>query len=268
MLAVMAAGSTDQTINLAVKGAESLVVVSPFGVASTVDVNAGRAVVAIEHGIPTYVRVPEDVTVRVLPGDYGTDLLRGKTVTTSGSGARASQVTSGEWETWYDRLRGTATTDPSSPFLDDTASFPAWVEVDCGGSTTLDTIVIACPPPWQAQGTLLDYDLQRWNGSSWVTIETVTEPTNTVAAIGSQDLFACQAESYFSGRCVFVLTFAPVAATKFRIYVRSATYGGSPDAATLAAGGQSGPHNICLRAIEGYHRAGLPAPKYGARIAA
>ncbi len=100
-----------------------------------------------------------------------------------------------------------------------------------------------------------------------MTVETVLEPTLSVSAPGNGQLGACQVDSYFSDRCVFVHTFTPVAATKWRIYVRDCTRGGSPDATTQAAGGQPGVHKVCLRAIEGYNRSGLPAVKYGGRLA-
>lgn len=268
----MASGRTDGTVTMWVRGASSLTVVSPLGVESTVNVVDDQATVAVENGVPTYVRLPLGVSIRPINTAYGSDLLRGWTATTSGSGAGAEFITDGVTKTWYALQTGAQTNTATAPFLDDTnaegEADPSWVQLD-GDSTTIDTLFVECPPPWQAQGTLLDFDVQRWNGSTWVMLGTVNEPLREFEWFGYFYDGHCRRESYFSDRCVFEFRFAPVAVSRLRIYCRSATYGGSPSLAMRQAGGQGlDAPNICLRRFMGFHRAGLPAPKFGARIAA
>lgn len=139
---------------------------------------------------------------------------------------------------------------------------PAWDGVDLGTTTTVDTVIVQSPPSYQDQCSLLDFDLQQWNGSAWVTVQTVVEPTNVVPYIRSEVVGASQVDSFYSDRCVFVLTFAPVTASKFRLYVRKATYGGAPDTVYKGVGGESSPAAVCLRSFEGYNRSALPARTY------
>ncbi len=268
----MASGRTDATVTMWVKGASILTVVSALGVESTVSVVDGQATVDIENGIPTYVRLPVDVTINPIAPKFGPDLLRGWTATASGSGDGTEFITDGVAKTWYFLITGGQANTAVSPFLDDTnaegEADPSWVQLD-GSATTLDTVIVECPPPWQVQGTLLDFDLQRWDGSSWVTLGTVNEPLREFEWFAYFTDNQCRRESYFSDRCVFEFTFAPVSVSRLRIYCRAATYGGSPSLASRHAGGQGlDAPNICLRRVMGFHRAGLSAPKYGARVAA
>jgi hypothetical protein len=261
-------GRTDHTLTLGVSGnVSTLTVVSPFGVESTVAVANGRTTVDIDNGIPTYVRIPAGVSLRTVPRQYGPDLARGKTYTPAGSGAGASKVTDGVLRNWYFGQVGSSLYGASAPFTDDSTSFPQGHVLDFGGSTTVDTVVILCTPPYSFQGTLLDYDLQRWNGSTWVTIDTVTEDPLTLVEPTDQYLSASQVEGYFAERCVFVHEFSPVATTKLRLWVRDATRGAFPDALTSDARGEDWPHVVQIRAWQVYNRSGLPAPKYGARVA-
>lgn len=137
---------------------------------------------------------------------------------------------------------------------------PAWVGIDFGSSTTFNRVVIHCPTPWQGSGTLLDYDLDYWNGSAWVTIQTVTEAAKTVQHVRSEVVGNSQADSYFSDRSIFDHSFASVSASKVRIYVRDATYGGSPDKTATLLGGEHAPQRVTLRAFEVYNSSGVITP--------
>lgn len=264
--AFASAGRTDGVVNLNVAGATSLTVVSPWGAISTLAVVAGQAQLPVEIGIPTYVRLPVGVTLTPAYTAYGPDLARTATATASGGAADVSKVLNGDMSTWYFLQQGDGYTSADAPFFANGGvghnTFPLWIEIAFGSSKTFDTVHVLCPPPWQTQGTLLDYDLQYWNGSSWVTIETITEPTQVMAFVSPTTDANCLVESYFSDRCTFVHTFAPITATKIRLYVRDSTYGGGPTVDVANAGGQTGYHDLCIREIEVYNRSALPAPKY------
>lgn len=143
-----------------------------------------------------------------------------------------------------------------------TRGLPATVGLQWGSAQTFNRVVVWCPPPWQGQGTLLDFDLQYHDGSGWVTIEAVTEPTRTVAWLSDGGLGnnwgggGSQAESYFSDRCVFVFEFAAVTASQVRLYVRDCTIGGWPDADCAAAGGQGGVQRVNIRSFSAFNDAG------------
>lgn len=262
VVVLMASGRTDGSVGMWVKGATALTVVDCYGVESLAPVTDGQVEVATANGVPTYVQVPAGATAKPVLRRYGVDLALDATHSSSGSGAGGPKTHDGLLRTWYFLISGDNVADETAPYLNDTASFPMWDAWTWGAPQTFDTVQVLCPPPWQGQGTLLDFDLQRWTGSTWATIETVTEPTRTVPWLSDNRDHECKAVSYFADRSTFQFEFAPITTTALRLLVRDATYGGSPDAVTLAAGGQAGPHKSCIRAFRVYHRAGLPAPKY------
>jgi hypothetical protein len=281
VVVLMSAGRTDQQIDLRVSGAEAVTLVSPVGVESTMPVSAGLVTVDLLNGLPMYVRIPVGATVRPLIEQSGADLLRGAAVTVSGSGAAdPSKITDGRIRNGYFEQEVSGLLAPSAPFIDDTGgfdltvydewlsgTFPSWAVLEPDEPVVLDRLEIVCHPPYQAYGTLLDFDVQTWTGGDWLTLETITEPAPEVVAIQDEWLDASRMDTFHSGRCVFVVDFAPTEIARLRIYVRDATRGFAPTDAIAAAGAEHGPKAFTIRAVRGRNRSALPAPKYGARVA-
>lgn len=267
--AFSSAGRTDDTLTCTVTaGVSSLTMVSPFGVESTLTVTDRQVAIPLDNGIPTYVRLPAGVNLYPVAARTGPNLALGATYTPAGSGAGASKVTDGVLRSWFFLQQGGYyDADGPGPFVDDDDTFPQSHVVDFGAPTEIDTVVVRCPPPYSFQGTLIDYDVQIWTGSAWSTVDTVTEPINTLLDAADQLLTASQVESYFPERSVFVHEFAPVTTTKIRLWVRDCTFGGFPDQDSSDARGENWPHVVQFRQIEVYNRSALPAPKYGARVA-
>jgi hypothetical protein len=254
--AIITAGSPCETIQLTDTGDASVNLVSPFGVTRTVPVQGGQFSIPISE-IPSYVEFSG--SLNVVPINSGTDLALqpGTVASASGDGLyppdnsvpnSVSKIINGVLENWY-----WTQTAPTHPFEDDTPQFPAWVEVDLPSPQTINNVVVYADVPFQLDGTLLDYDLQYDSGGQWVTVGTVKEPTKTFLAYTPTN--QTQVECYFSDRWIFQHSFPPVTTGKIRIYVRNATWGGGATELITQLGGQTGPHNVCLREIEIYNTA-------------
>ena len=263
--AFSSAGRTDQTLTLNVTGAPStLTVVTPFGVESSEPVVDGVLSLPIQNCIPTYVRLPVGVALHPVAGGYGADLARGKAVETSGSLGMTSKLTDGQMRSIFEHAE--YINSPEAPLWDD-ADLPCTYTLNLGSVTTVDTIVVVAMPPYGVQGGIpRDFDIDYWNGFSWVTLETIDEPANNVFDASDQLMAASQVETYYSQRHVFVAEFGPVATTKVRLLVRDYVVSVMPHD-TIVFGDAEPDLKVQLRAIQVYNRSGLPSPKYGARVA-
>lgn len=256
--AFLSDGSTDGRIELNVKGGNGkLHTVSAFGVESDVPISEGKVALVVPQ-LPIYVEPQQGQQIDVVPQDFGTNLARepGVTAAASGTGVHpvdpkipndTAKLTNGEMEDWYWSQRPAA-----QPWMDNTKSFPAWVELRFPKPTEIGRVIIYAPGPWQWQGTLVDYELQYDDGGKWVTIEHVTEPTVTFRAVSPA--LRTKTDSFFSDRHVFQHHFKPVTTAKIRILVHNTTFGGGSTEDVTWAGGQTGPHQIMLREIEVYQK--------------
>ena len=261
--AFQSAGRTDGSLTLNVSGGASLHVVSAFGVASDIPVAGGQAVLPVPE-LPVYVELAAGQTIQPVPVDYGADLALtpGTVATTSGSGVSPldpsypnpiSKIINGTLENWYYSQQ-----NGDHDWMGNDASLPAWVQITLPQPMTISHAVVYAGVPWQSDGSLLDYELQYDQNGQWVTLSHPVEPTNVVDFFTSAVF--CTADSFYSDRDVFVHDFAPVTTQKVRLLVHDVTWGGGPTQDIVAAGGQTGPHQITLREIELYGPAGQTAP--------
>src|SRR5579871_5884872 len=178
--AFMSAGSTDGKVELRVKGGEKLHLVSAFGVERDLPVTGGLATLPVPE-TPVYVELAKGQSIAVVPTDWGADLAlaSGVTATSSGSSnAGIHKIINGELENWYWTQKG-----DTHPWMDDTKGFPAWVEIRLPKPETVARVVVYASPPWQWQGSLLDYELQAEIGGQWKTLEHVQEPARTFTVL-------------------------------------------------------------------------------------
>ncbi len=101
--------------------------------------------------------------------------------------------------------------------------------------------------------TLLDYDLQAFDGKNWVTIDRVRTPCPASDAV---KLPNSAANGWYMDNNFTVHQFTPITTTKLRIVVLRVTYGQLPDslanAACIAQNGWGNPNDLELREIEIY----------------
>jgi fibronectin type 3 domain-containing protein len=261
--AFMSNGLTDGHVQLNVSSGSSLNVVSAFGVTSTIPVTNGTATLPVPE-LPVYVELAQGQTISVVPENLGTDLAlqQGVSATSSGNGLSPinssypnsiSKIYNGVLEDWYYNQG-----NGDFPWMDDTPTFPAWVQINLPSAQQISHVIIYSGVPWQQSGSLLDYYLQYLGANGqWVNLSHVTEPT-PVEDFFSPPVFTT-VDSYYSDRCVFQHDFPMVTTSAIRLLVNNTTYGGAATADIVAAGGQPGPHNITLREVEIYGPGGIIA---------
>jgi hypothetical protein len=254
--AFMSAGSPDGRIEFSVKGpADKLHVVSAFGIESDLPVTAGHATLKVPQ-LPVYVELSPGQDITPIPQDFGPNLARatGVKITTSGTGKHPvdpkipndiSKLNNGQLENWYYTQK-----TPAQPWMDDTKTFPAWIELDFPNPTKIERVNIYAPAPWQWQGTLVNYELQYNDAGKWITIEHVNEPLKTFKVVTPST--RTKVDSYFSDRHIFQHHFPAINTDKIRIVVNNTTFGGGATEDVAKAGGQTGPHHVMLREIEVY----------------
>ena len=254
--AFQSAGSVDGRVELLVKGANTLRVVSAFGVESEIPVAAGRALLPVPE-IPVYVRLQPGQTLQVAPQNWGANLARTATVSSSvpvdadaekAKNNTITKVNNGFLENWYYTQKADA-----DPWHFVGPKLPMTVDVAFGAAQTVGRVVIYTAPPWQRQSTLLDYDLQFDDAGTWRTLDTVREPTKTFGVFTPPT--RTTVDSFFSDRWVFEHRFKPVKTSKLRLLIRNATHGGGATKLVNEAGGQSWDKPVVmLREIEAFAR--------------
>lgn len=256
--AFMSAGSTDGAVKLSVTGSSSkLRTVSAFGVEGDITVTRGIALLPVGE-LPVYVELDSGQDISVDPADYGPDyaLLPGVSVTTSmNSPDDPGKLINNQLENWY-----YAQGNSPGPWNSGPTAFPAWIDITLPSARTVDKVVVIAAPPWQSQGTLLDYELQYDKEGQWVTLAHVQEPAKTWKVY--TPTVRCTVDSFFSDRWVFEHTFAPVHTQRLRLLVRDCTWGGGATKDVAEAGGQTGAHQITLREIRIYNS---QCPSYAIR---
>ena len=240
---------------LKVTGAKQLKLVSAFGRESVLDAKDGIAVLPVPE-LPVYVELAPGQSIEVIPTDWGPNLARADGVTVSSSGKPehpvdakipnpTSKVVNGELENWY-----WSQVPAAQPWMSNVESFPAWVEIALPGPQKIARVIVFSAPPWQWQGSLLDYELQYEHDGRWVSLGRVQEPTETYQVFTATT--RTTVDSFYSDRWIFQHEFSPVTVSKIRLLVNDVTWGGGATEAVAKAGGQTGPHQIMLREVEIY----------------
>jgi hypothetical protein len=251
--AFMTSGDTQSQLELTIAGAASVKVVSPFGMERTLPVVAGKVTIAVGE-LPTYVEFTG--TLAVSRSDWGQNLARQTGVSAAASGSTThpiftgvnnsiGKIINGQLESWY------WTQAPDAHIWSaNNASYPGWVEVRLPSAQSIDRVVVYAGVLWQADGSILDYQLQVDQGGQWVTVDSVKEPVNTFRTFNQAN--HTTVDSFYSERPVFIHSFAPVTTQKIRLMVNDVTWGGASNKELKDAGSQSGVYQLNLREIEVY----------------
>jgi hypothetical protein len=89
-----------------------------------------------------------------------------------------------------------------------------------------------------------------YEGFVWTTRATVTKAATSIQHGTSTEDTGCQRETYWDEQWVFPVELpTPVDCDAIRIVARGASYGGEPDAASLAVGGQGGTPNFTVSEV-------------------
>jgi fibronectin type 3 domain-containing protein len=236
--AFMAAGQSNGSITLNVQGGTTLDVVDAFGNETAVPVVNGQVTLSVPEE-PVYVDMTPGQTINVVQDSWGPDvaLQSGTTASYSGSSASnsgISQIINGVQENWYwngDAPWGT---------IDDTDQ-GANIQITLPQQETLSQVTIFAMPPWQYQGTLMDFDLQYFDSSNgqWETLDHVVQQADTFGVFTPVD--RTTVDSYFDNQYIFQNAFSPVTTQQIRLVINSVSYGGGATQLVPESGGQASP---------------------------
>ena len=264
---VLASDGRAGTVSLSVTGASSLTWVDPWGNTASKTVTGGLAAFDVDT-LPIYVRLASGVTAVPAIANYGIEVIRAQIYSVATANTLSSTAllgingVIGTVDTIHETSNIYQGTEGTAP--------PSWFQVDLPTDTRLDTVVVHCPEPWQHDSSLLNFDVQTWDGAAWVTQASVSEPAATYQWTSTKSCGACFTDSYYSRRHVWVVRFAVVATTKLRVYATDYTYGGgatedTTDGAGLAGGatGQTSPRHISIRQVQAFLSEGANGPVHG-----
>ncbi len=260
--AFQSAGEPQGRVELEVKGGDKIHLVSAYGVESDVPVKEGRVVLTVPE-LPVYVEPAKDQAITVVPQDYGPDLALAPGVKVVADGAPeyptekpdtpkekrinndVGKIINGQFENWY-----WAQKKDDQPWMSNVKEFPAAVEIRLSKPTEVTRVIVYAAPPWQLQGSLLNYELQYDDNGKWKTLDKVDEPTKTFKVWTT--VTRTTVDSFYSDRWIFQHQFPKVTTSKIRLLVHDLTWGGGATKAVGEAGGQTGLHQIVLREVEVY----------------
>ncbi len=228
------------TVTLQVTGsASALEYVDSFGDVSTLTVTNGRVIVPVRD-IPVYLRLPVGISVTVYTcNDWPPVSTQSSWVSSSVaaidrqiSSKPAPELGNGQWPTKY---------GDNSGYAFGTTPLPDSAVMMWQRATRFDRVILWCGQSWQVSGTLVDFDIQTSNnGTDWTTRKTVTRPTPTSFLFGNSYLnTGTQRETFWDEQWIFDIKLDEVISSQYvRVYARSGSYGGEPDAVSVDAGGQ------------------------------
>lgn len=238
----------NSTVTLQLEGTipSSITWRTAFGVTSTTTPNADGRITLPVLGEPTWVELPAGTTATV-QGFLGLNNIDIPNV----AGFNANAV--------IDGIRGSRkAVDNGWSRVYDGVEMEQVDTVPCNLSILFDTtvqvshVVIFSGMAWSGQAALVDFDIQTTvnSGGAWTTRQTVTKTATSIKHGTSSEDTGCQRETYWDEQWVFpVKLTTPVDCNGIRIVVRATSYGGEPDAASLAVGGQGWSQRLTLSEV-------------------
>lgn len=233
----------NSTITLYLTGVTGTVtVVDAWGNTSSQTISNGYVTIPVTE-IPTYVRLPVGATVSVYSCNDWPPISKGQgysvalNTRSTLTDLPVSELTDNGFMTYY------ASQFPRGEGkIGSYATLPNTATLMFENAAKVDRVVIFNGPAWQSLSCLLDFDVQTTiNGTTWVTQNTVdnTADATTFLHGANSTNTGTQLETFWKEQYIFDVKFpASMIVKGVRLYVRATSYGGEPNAAAVAAGGQ------------------------------
>lgn len=248
-------GSRSMATDFDVRGTDALDVMDAWGNVSRVPVREGRASVSMEQ-MPVYVRLAPGQSLSPVRIDMGSSLAKRATWSYSAPFKGGFDLlTNGITETFHD---GSPNGGPGGekiwtgdlPLDSDGTIIPQTLETDLGSVQIIDKIIVRGVRGDNQFCTLLDYDLEYFDGQGWRNIDSVRTslpPSETAATADATHAI------WTDDTNVFVHRFQPIVARRIRMIARRASFGFLPDQSQGArAWGVTIPPKLMLREFEVY----------------
>lgn len=203
-------------------------VVDGFGNEKTVPLAEGRVLVPLTD-VPSYVRLAASASATVYkvndwsPLGIGTSISPGAT-TKQAIATTYSEIADDGWTIVYGSAEGSAPKNPPKGYV----SPGEYVTLIWTNPTLIERVIIWCGPSWQPSGTLIDFDVETYDGATWTTAKTITKPSPPWFKWGSK-ITKCWYETYWDEQWVFDVELdSAISCRGVRINTREASYGGEP----------------------------------------
>ena len=240
VIGVQAASPGANPVRFAITGATTFTAVDPWG--NTFTLTATNGIITLPaHELPQWIRVPSGTSCALVSADWnwGTNLALTWTPHTSSTGTPSTGNPVLSWDqglpgrpnkyfnlsTVNDDIQQNHYINGAYSFVDEMEVFPTTVDLT-GAAQTLNRVIIFAQPPWQFLGTLVDFDLQWYDGTTWHTAQTWTSDITKSFAFAS-GVARCTYETFWDDQWIFDCQLAsPITAQGVRAYVRGVSFGG------------------------------------------
>jgi len=224
---------TGASVALSVIGSsDPLTVVDGMGNEKQMVPSRGRITVPMTD-IPAYVRLPAGVSVTVYRVNGWSPLGVGGSVSPAATtkeidGVTYDVIADDEFITNYSTGAGIA--PPGVALEGPYATTPGTDTLVWEEEAHIERVVVWCGSAWQASGTLIDFDVETYDGAEWTVRKTVTKSDPPWFYFGSGDENAgCFVETYWDEQWIFDVELdEAVDCFGVRLNVRQAAYGGEP----------------------------------------
>lgn len=258
-LGVRYAGDSGQTVVLRnfggpagplefhVSKGESLRVTDAWGNATTHPVRGGKVSLTVEQ-LPLYVRLGSGQELQPVKLDWGRNLAGQAEFSYSAPSSGAmSLLNDGILQTWQ-AGDPNGDTDGKRIWQGELPSPGQSLEIRFPAPQTVSRVILRTPHPDNAFSTLLDYDLESWDGQAWKNLATVRRPMPTSEPAVTDDATDI---IWMDDTNLFWHSFTPVQTDKLRLVVRETTRGFVPDD-RAKAWGKPMVQKLMLREVEIY----------------
>ncbi len=240
-------GAPSSKVEFGVKGGAALNITDSWGNKSSPSVKNGK--VSLDIGqLPIYVELGAGQSLEAPQTDFGRNIAqRAEFVYSSTSKNPISGLNNGIIET-YNAGNPNGDTNGAKIWRGDLPSPGQNLEMRFARPTAVNKIILRTPRADNDFTTLLDYDIQSFDGTAW---KTVAEMRRPMAA--SEPAVTADATNaiWTDDTNVFTHTFAPVTTDRLRLVARETTRGFLPDDSTRAWANQI-PQKLMLREVEIY----------------
>jgi len=221
---------TGASISLTIAGtAGPVTIVSGFGEETAMPISKGRITIPMTD-VPAYVRLPVGATASVYRVNGWSP--RGATASISPDattreidGVSRTALGDSAWLTNSPSGQGLATPGAVAP--------PSTATLIWASDRTFERVILWAGMCWQGYGTLIEFEIQTYNGTTWTTRKTVAKPAPSWFEFGTDDTGpACFRETFWDEQWIFDLELdQPLTARGVRVNITDASYGGEPLAA-------------------------------------
>lgn len=233
VVGVLAQSDNLPDVRFTLTGATSVACVDAYGNEFTINATAGVVTIPAQN-LPHWVRLPAGVDLALVAADwvFGTNYAVTATVTAPGTAGvtlwNPDNMKSQFLENNYMFTDGTPGTGTGYTFQQTSQTFPQTYAFELAAPQTVGRINIFCPPVWQVFfSTLVDFDVDVYDGASWTTVYTGTPPAEmTTSAFVSNSAGAnTTVDQWYQPPIAWDIQFYNQTVTHVRVVVRDVSYG-------------------------------------------